>query len=741
MRVAITGATGFLGLHLLRELLDRHRTITVLSHARSRGALDRIRAFLEVTAAPDELVRRLPERLRIVETDPRLPRLGLAGPEFTSLADSIDVIWHCAGDRRPDATMAELWPDTVEGTRHLLQLAEAGRRRPRVLHIGSAYVAGARRDGTIKEQPADDSAGFENDYERAQYEAETLVRDWAARLGRSALILRPTTLVSDRPGVPANSLRHVVERAAVTSGCAAFGWAARLPGRMRPVLRLPAAPDGRLNFMPVHEAARMMTRLADLTGSGGVDTYHVRHPHDVPVHVVREVLAEFLPVRLRFVTEPPARPTGVERLAEAHAACTPYLTHRRGYDDSGVRALLGEPRSATAVDRDYLVDCVRPGRGGRRETALERAYRDSGRAGRAGSVELGAVLRFRGLAPTVVDLRQAVAARLWRVPVLAYRSDGTFRRRGPVDPDRHVHVYPVGPGRLGAAVDASLADRLPRDRPAWEARLVHGYAGDEWAVVFKAHHTLLDDASVVEVARRLFGVEPIEAAAVTPQGPAVLGVRDHARRLSPPSTRPFATRGATGTRRMAWLELDPERLHAASRHGRGVGPDDVFLAALAGALRTCPGLPWRRGVRPVWALVPSPSGTMGAPEPGNHARPARVRLPCDQADPIRRLHLIAKDKAPPVDRWGLRTAMSPWQIDLAAGSTHHWPRHSYAFRGSPVFDAIPLGGVPHSAPIGVFLGSFDDTMHITALVDTCLPAGLADDLCAAWSDSLAELAP
>ncbi|WP_406299461.1 SDR family oxidoreductase [Embleya sp. NBC_00888] len=740
MRVAITGATGFLGLHLLRELLDRHRTITVLTHAGSRGAIDRVRAFLEVSAAPDELVRRLPERLRIVETDLTLPRLGLTRADFASLADSVDVIWHCAGDSRIDAPLAELRPTNVEGTRHLLELAEVGRRRPRVLHISTAYVAGGRRDGTVKEELPDDSGGFENDYERSKYEAEVLVRDWAARCGRSAMILRPTTLVSDRPGLPGNPLRYMVERAEATAGCAALGWAARLPRRVRPVLRLASAPDGRLNFVPVHEAARVMTRLADLAGSGGVDVYHVRHPHDVPIGVVREVLAEFLPVRLRFVDEPPERPTGVERLAEAHTAFTPYLTHRRGYDDSGVRALLGEPRSRIGVDRDYLVDCVRPGRGGRRADAAENVYRDHGRADRVDALQVGGVLRFRGLAPRVEDLREGIAARLWRVPVLAYRVDGAYRRRGALDLARHVHVHPVDVNRLGAAVDEALADRLPRDRPLWEARLVHGYAADEWAVVFKAHRSLLDGASVVEVGRRLFGVEPIDAAPTPAAGMGELGAGGRLRRLVPPSTRPFATRGLTGTRRMAWLGLDAKRLRAAV-HDTGAEPDALFLAALTGALRDCPGVPWRRGPKPVWALVPSAAGGRPRAEPGSHARPTRVRLPCDQADPARRLALIAQAPAASGVRRGLRAAMSPWQVDVAAEPAQGWLRRPYAFRGSSMVGAVPFGGVPRGVPLGVFLGTFEDTLYVSATVDTALPGELAESLCVSWSTALDELAP
>src|SRR3954452_10432776 len=137
--------------------------------------------------------------------------------------------------------------------------------------------------------------------------------------------------------------------------------------------------------------------------------------------------------------------------------------------------------------------------------------------------------------------------------------------RDPVDMARHVHLYPVAAGRLDAAVEDALADRLPRSRPLWEARLVHGYARDEWAFVFKAHHALLDGASVAEVGRRLFGVEPIEAPEATLRGPGEPEVRSFAKRFAPFSTRPFVTRDLTGSRRMAWSAVDPERVRLIGR--------------------------------------------------------------------------------------------------------------------------------------------------------------------------------
>lgn len=125
MHVALTGATGFLGLRLVRELFGRHHSLTVLAHAGSGGAFERIARFLELTGAPAELIAELPDRLRVVETDLEQPRLGLPTAVFQRLADELDVIWHSAADINLDGDLAQLRRVNVEGTRQVLELAAA----------------------------------------------------------------------------------------------------------------------------------------------------------------------------------------------------------------------------------------------------------------------------------------------------------------------------------------------------------------------------------------------------------------------------------------------------------------------------------------------------------------------------------------------------------------------------------------------------------------------------------------
>ncbi|NEA39675.1 SDR family oxidoreductase [Streptomyces sp. SID11385] len=384
MHVALTGATGFLGLRLLRRLLTTHPSLTVLTHAGSGDALSRITRFFELSGAPDALVRALPGRLRVVETALEEPRLGLSRTAFRELADGLGAIWHSAGSINLEGDLAHLRRTNVDGTRHVLDLAAAGRHRPAVHHVSTAFVAGARRDGVAYEDELSGVHGFENAYERSKFEAETLVREWSRTHGRAVLVLRPSILVTDlppHPDLPAHPLQvieQILRDSLRTTGHQ------ELPGTDRPRMRMVGHPYGHLNLMPVEEAADVMVRLAESAapkGCGptvpaprdaaprdpgpeagapgraaraGVTTYHVVHHHDVPVPTLVALLERLVPLGLDLVPERPADATPLEALMDFYPGFTSYLRHRRRFDDTRVRTLLGARPSGYRVDLDHL---------------------------------------------------------------------------------------------------------------------------------------------------------------------------------------------------------------------------------------------------------------------------------------------------------------------------------------------------------------------------------------------------
>ncbi|MFB8441746.1 SDR family oxidoreductase [Streptomyces niveus] len=369
MHVALTGATGFLGLRLLRRLLGTHRSVTVLAHAGSGDALHRITRFFEVTGAPEAYVAELPGRLRVVETELERPGLGLSGRAFQELADGLGTIWHSAGSINLEGDLPALRRTNVEGTRHVLELAAAGRARPVVHHVSTAFVAGRRREGVAYEDELDDAYGFENAYERSKYEAEKLIHAWSREHRRPVVVLRPSILVTDlppHPELPSHPLQvigRILHDARRTAGPGSPGPGspgAGSPGG-RPRFRLVGQPHGRLNLMPVEHAADVMVRLAGRTPSGGVDTYHVVHDRDVPVPTITTLLEQLADLSVELIATTPADPSALEALVDFYPGLTAYLTHRRRFDDTRVRALFGSSAASERVDLAYLRSGLVPG--------------------------------------------------------------------------------------------------------------------------------------------------------------------------------------------------------------------------------------------------------------------------------------------------------------------------------------------------------------------------------------------
>ena len=359
MTVALTGATGFLGLHLLPGLLAEHDSLVVLARGEPSTVLDRIGGFLAASGAHAESPEGLSRRIRVVRADVTRPRFGLSAAAFGALAGELDELWHSAGDTTQDASLARLRAANVEGTRNALALASAG--RPRFFHISTAFVAGGRRYGTVYDDELTDGHGFATPYERSKYEAEVAVRDWALGQNRAAVVFRPSVLSTHLPPGPyvpshpvlfaSGALRAVIGQ---PSAGARAGPAA--------LVRISGHPEAHINVMPVADAAAVMLALArwhrdgDRGGSGdrGLETYHVVHPEELPITALLDALAASLPIRFAVVPEV-ADPSPLEAKVQLLSGVWAYAHHRRRYDDARVRALVDVRASRGRIDRGYLL--------------------------------------------------------------------------------------------------------------------------------------------------------------------------------------------------------------------------------------------------------------------------------------------------------------------------------------------------------------------------------------------------
>ncbi len=358
VEIAITGATGFLGVHLVRELLERNASLTVLAHAGSGDAADRLARFLRATGASPRLIDDLPRRISVVDVDVAEPFLGLDRADFRRIADGVDAVWHSAAQTKLAGDLAELRHVNVDGTRNMLALAAAGGRRPRFYHVSTAFVAGLRPDPVVYEDQLDASRGFASPYEQSKYEAEVAVREWSAGSGRPVVVFRPSVLVSHRPphpDRPSDTMEAVARFMLTIASMAVESGLADAEEPVVQTVRVVGDPQARWNVMAVEDAVRDMVRLAERPPPGATATYHIVSTRDLPVSLPVDLLESFLPVRVELVDQPPADPTPLERIIGAVPGFLMYLRHRHVFDDTRTRTALGERLAETLVDRDYLL--------------------------------------------------------------------------------------------------------------------------------------------------------------------------------------------------------------------------------------------------------------------------------------------------------------------------------------------------------------------------------------------------
>src|SRR6202023_623840 len=196
--ILLTGATGFLGVHLLRDLLA---TTSARGHClvRARDAghgLERI-----ARAAKRYALGALPlDRVVPLAGDLAQPDLGLPHDTFEDLAQRVDVIHHAGALVNFIYPYSELRAANVTGTRELIRLAGLYRGIPLHYVSTAAVLAGLGRAGVrevTEETPLAYAEYLSVGYVESNFIAEEMLRN-AARQGLPVAIYRPLDIVGDR---------------------------------------------------------------------------------------------------------------------------------------------------------------------------------------------------------------------------------------------------------------------------------------------------------------------------------------------------------------------------------------------------------------------------------------------------------------------------------------------------------------------------------------------------------------
>jgi NAD(P)-dependent dehydrogenase (short-subunit alcohol dehydrogenase family) len=182
MTYFVTGATGFIGRHLVQELL-RNREGEVFALVRE-GSRERLAELIEGWDGG--------ERVTAVVGDLTKPRLGVDEAWIDEHRGKIDHFFHLAAVYDMTATDEANERANVAGTRNAVALAnalEAG-----ILHHASSVAITGHFKGLFREDMFDEGQDLPSAYHRTKFESEKLVREEASVPWR---VYRPSIVVGN----------------------------------------------------------------------------------------------------------------------------------------------------------------------------------------------------------------------------------------------------------------------------------------------------------------------------------------------------------------------------------------------------------------------------------------------------------------------------------------------------------------------------------------------------------------
>jgi NAD(P)-dependent dehydrogenase (short-subunit alcohol dehydrogenase family) len=266
MAYFVTGATGFIGHHLVERLLKRKGMVYVLVRPQSRDK------FAEMRGRWGQRARRVIP----IYGDLAEPNLGVSAADRKRLKGKVRHLFHLAAIYDLKAGAEEQEEANVLGTDHALQFAATVKAG--CFHLVSSIAAAGQYRGTFREDMFEEATGLNHPYFRTKHESEALVRKRCKVPWR---VYRPGIVVG-------HSATGEIDK--VDGPYYFFKMIQKLRQTLPAWFPLIGFEGGYINIVPVDFIADALDHLAHLEGHDG-ECFHLTDPRPRRVGEVLNLFA------------------------------------------------------------------------------------------------------------------------------------------------------------------------------------------------------------------------------------------------------------------------------------------------------------------------------------------------------------------------------------------------------------------------------------------------------------------
>jgi len=347
--ILMTGATGFLGNFILRDLLNRRRRVVALLRSPFDENRRRLVSQLAQIGLDAEQTLKAGQLSLIEGSLPdSLPR-PTWGRTDAILSNAASLELFATGNGNPYLT-------NVSGAEAIIRWADE--QSVQDIHtVSTAYTCGWN-DGCIRETFHDPQPEFQTDYERSKWQAESLFQRWSQQTGHTLTVYRPSLLVGD-------------SKTGYTTQFGGFYQFARMVSALKEryrdpnngdithiPLRIPGRPEDVQNVVPVDFVSRIIAEVVSKSEFHG-RIYHLTNPEPPTNDLMKRCYEDYFGLEGGYFTDADEvvnQCTSAESMLWDHYhLVTPRVVHTPRFDTSNMRQVMEAiDISFPLLDRDRI---------------------------------------------------------------------------------------------------------------------------------------------------------------------------------------------------------------------------------------------------------------------------------------------------------------------------------------------------------------------------------------------------